>query len=770
MALAAGTQIGFYEIAALIGTGGMGEVYRAVDRKLQRSVAMKILSDEVADAAARRRFQREAELASSLNHPHIVTVHDAGEYEGRQYLVTEYVDGGTLKDWARQEKRTWRQIVELLTGVADALAAAHAAEILHRDIKPANILITKTGYAKLADFGLAKLTEAAPGEATRTMTEAETQGGAIVGTVAYMSPEQASGRVLDARSDIFSFGVVLHELVSGSRLYAGATGLELLQKVIHEPARELGEDVPEPLRAVVRKTLEKDPAERYQTVRDLVVDLRRLVRQADAPASTSAIKIPAKPNRTKPFAIAAVVLAGLLGVGIGGWKFRPRPAASSPIRSIAVLPLENLSGDPSQEYFSDGTTEELIASLAQIRALRVISRTSVMHYKGAAKPTIPVIGRELGADAIIEGSVRRSGSRVRVTAQLIRASTDTHLWAKDFDREISDVLKLEGEVAQAIAQEVQVALTPEESSRLTTTRRIDPAAQDEYLRGRIYYWRNNDADYEKAAQYFQQALRIQPDYPDAQAALALSLTNGTSRLKEARIEAEKAIGLDSNLAEAHAALATVLAAEWNWTQADREFRRSVELNPNSLDACGCYTLFLTTLGRHAEALSMAEHAELVNPLSSVIHFVHGTALFRAGRYPEAEPHLKKALELEPGNLAATVVLSLNYDVEGKASQAVTLLDRPEFRGSALMALAYAKAGRLADARKLVQSSDPKSDFYATALVYFALGDKDQGWRLLGRALESHEGLAPNFKFDPMLEPYRSDPRFQALANRLNFPN
>jgi len=720
MALATGTQLGSYEIIGLIGSGGMGEVYKAVDRKLQRSVAIKILSSEVADTAARRRFQREAELASSLNHPHILTVHDAGEYEGRQYLVTEYVDGGTLKDWARQEKRTWRQVVEMLTGIADALAAAHAADILHRDIKPANILITRTGYAKLADFGLAKLAEPPAGEATRTMTEGESQAGAIVGTVAYMSPEQASGRPLDARSDIFSLGVVLHELLSGGRLYAGATGLELLQKVIHQPAPALGPELPEPVRVVVQKVLEKDPAERYQTARDLVVDLRRLVRQADAPSTASIAAIPS-PLKLKTGALAAVALLVLLVAGVGAWKLWPRPAAAAPIRSIAVLPLENLSGDPSQEFFSDGTTEELIASLAQIHALRVISRTSVMHYKGAAKPTIPVIGRELGADAIIEGSVRRSGSRVRVTAQLIRASTDTHLWAKDFDRELSDVLKLEGEVAQAIAQEVQVALTPEESARLVASRPIDPAAQDEYLRGRIYYWHNNNDDYERAAQHFRQALQIKPDYADAQAALALSLQNLPGRLKEARIEAEKAVALDPNLSEAHAALAAVFAAEWNPVQADREFRRSIDLNPNSLDGCGCYALFLTTVGRQAEALALAEHAELVNPLSSVIHFAHGTALYRSRRYSEAEPHLKKALELEPQNLDAAAVLSFVYESEDRAADAVKVLDRPEFRRSALMALAYAKAGRRADALKLLQAEipvtiDPASRLLISRLV------------------------------------------------------
>src|ERR1700730_8341692 len=289
-ALGLGTLIGVYRIEASLGEGGMGTVYRALDTKLNRPVAIKVLSDHLADANARRRFQREAQTASSLNHRHLVTVHAIGEFEGRQYIVTEFVDGGTLKDWAKAEKRTWRQIVELLTGVADGLAAAHQAGILHRDIKPANILVSKNGYAKLADFGLAKLEERPAGDQTRTLTEGHTRPGVVVGTIAYMSPEQASGQKLDARSDIFSFGVVLYEMLAGRRPFAGVTELEVLKTIIHGVPEPVGAEVPQPARAVVEKALEKDPAERYQSMRDLVVDLRRLARQPDA--KTAPARVP----------------------------------------------------------------------------------------------------------------------------------------------------------------------------------------------------------------------------------------------------------------------------------------------------------------------------------------------------------------------------------------------------------------------------------------------------------------------------------------------
>jgi serine/threonine protein kinase len=316
--LTTGTQIGSYRLEFRLGEGGMGTVYRALDTKLNRPVAIKVLSDLLADAPARRRFQREAQLASSLNHPHLVTVHDVGEFKGQQYIVTELVDGGTLRDWVKAEKRSWRDSVELLTGVADGLAAAHQAGILHRDIKPANILVAKNGYAKLADFGLAKLTEntAGPEDKTRTLTEAQTRPGMVVGTVAYMSPEQASGNPLDARSDIFSFGIVLYELLAGRRPFAGATELEVLKTIIHGQPEPLNADVPEPVRGVVEKALEKDPAERYQSMREMVVDLRRVVRYSgETPAALAA------PKRRTTYVAAGLAIAAALLLIVVGFKF-----------------------------------------------------------------------------------------------------------------------------------------------------------------------------------------------------------------------------------------------------------------------------------------------------------------------------------------------------------------------------------------------------------------------------------------------------------------
>jgi serine/threonine protein kinase len=462
----------------------MGEVYCAVDTKLPRSVAIKLLPEELSDTAARTRFQNEARMASSLNHPHIVTVHDVGEFEGRQYLVTELMDGGTLREWARVETRTWRHVVDLLVGVADALATAHAAGIVHRDIKPENILVTKSGYAKLADFGLAKLLEGVTAEAvTVTQAAVHTQSGMVMGTVGYMSPEQASAKPVDARTDIFSFGVVLYELLAGRRPFAGNTPVEELERIIHRSPELLSEQLPLPLRIIVEKALEKDPSNRYQSMREMVVDLRRLSRESAASAPVN-VASPARRSRAWLMAAAIGLLVTALAATLALWRSHTVSSSGSQIHSIAVLPLQNLSRDPDQEFFSDGTTEALISSLAQIHALDVISRTSVMRYKGTTK-RLPEIGRELGVDAIVEGSVQRSAGRIRITAQLIRASTDKHLWAKEFDRDVTDMLQLQAEVARAIAQEIQVQITPEETRRLTNARRVDPAVQDAYLLGAI---------------------------------------------------------------------------------------------------------------------------------------------------------------------------------------------------------------------------------------------------------------------------------------------
>jgi serine/threonine protein kinase/tetratricopeptide (TPR) repeat protein len=776
--LAAGVQIGPYRMEALLGQGGMGTVYRALDSKLNRSVAIKVLSDDLADATARRRFQREAQTASSLNHPHILTVYDAGEFEGRQYLVTEFVDGGTLKDWAHAEKRGWRQIVELLTGIADGLAAAHAAGIRHRDIKPANILVAKNGYAKLADFGLAKLEEpGAPVAETGTLTEGRTRSGVILGTVAYMSPEQASGRPTDARSDIFSFGVVLYELLAGRRPFGGATELEVLQTLVHGTPEPLGEGVPPALRMIVEKALEKEPAERYQSMRDLVVDLRRLSR---APTEIAA-PVTRRPRAWVWIAVALVVIAS----GIVVWRAGFPRAGPPQIRSIAVLPLQNLSGDPNQEFFSLGATDELISSLGQIHSFeKVISRTSVMRYKGTTK-SLAEIGRELNVDAVVEGSVERTGGRVRIRARLLNASTEAQLWSKAYDREAGDLLGLEAEVAVAIAQEIRLQVTPQERARLVDARKINPLAQEEYLLGRYYGTRAfTPENLREAIRHYQRATEIDGDFAAAYVGLSRAwsvlVEQGAAGYQEtreaARSAALKAVQIDPDLPESHAAMGMLAAASGDLQRTVDEYKKVVELDPNNAQAYLAQAEPLNMLGRSSEGVAAAERAATLDPLSPATQGGAGARLWQSRRPDLAVPRLRKAIELDPKNPPAYDVLAGAYEMTGDLSEALKFQQEAERFGGVSYApqvgRMYALLGRREEALRVLErvtkpeaaTSLTHADF-ETALLYFALGDKDKAYEQLTKALEARPFQAARIEVIPRFDSIRSDSRFQALLDR-----
>ena len=778
--MAPGTRLGPYEIVAKLGEGGMGEVYRATDTRLNRPVAIKFLSAEIADEHSRRRFQQEAKTASSLNHPHILTVHEAGEIGGRQYLVTEFIDGGTLRAWAREEKRTWRQVVELLAGMADGLACAHEARILHRDVKPENILVTKSGYAKLADFGLAKLLEISrPEEVTRTITEQRTRPGVVMGTIAYMSPEQASGKAVDARSDIFSLGAVLYEMLAGSRPFTGTSDLEVLQAVIHRSPEPLGADVPTVLRTVVEKALEKEPADRYQSMRDMVVDLRRLTRR------NAEISAPVRPRSRSPWMWAAASVI-MLVAGWSAWNFRPAVKPQT-IRSIAVLPLQNLSGDPNQEFFSDGATEELISTLGQLHAFeKVISRTSVMRYKGAARP-MPEIGKELGVDAILEGSIQRGAGRIRVRARLIRASTDTQLWSRDYDRSDTDLLGLQTDVASAIAQELRAQITPEEQGRVRRVRKISSAAQEEYMLGRFHFAKRNEMELNTAIAHYEKAIDLQPDFAAAYAGLsrtwadrgvwgALSFREVEQRAKQ---YAEKAVELDPSLAEAHVALAErVYQFDWDWTRAERELLRAVELDPNSVDAHSRSGQLYMILGRFSEAVPEAARAVELDPMSPLERSSHGRVLFRARRYEEAIQQLQRSIDLDPQNFGSISRLADVYDTLGRYPEAVATRERSlGIRGAELikspaLARTYALAGRKQDALRILNAlirAPGRNQNTGIALAYFALGEKDPGFEWLTKAFDQRE-LVVYVKHDPQYDSVRSDARFQALVARLKIPN
>jgi serine/threonine protein kinase/tetratricopeptide (TPR) repeat protein len=785
MTLIRGIRIGEYEIVRSIGSGGMGEVYRAKDHKLERDVALKVLKEEGASDPDRlERFEKEARAASALNHPNIVTIHDIGMHRSAPFVVMELLEGRTLRETLSDGPLATEKVLELATQTADGLAKAHSAGIVHRDLKPENLMVTEDGFVKILDFGLAKLLpDPAPLESEApTAAKWETAPGVVMGTVGYMSPEQAGGRDVDHRSDQFAFGLILYEMVTGNRAFERDTAAQTLAAIIDEepePISEINPEVPERLQAIVKRCLAKDPKGRYDSTGDLAKDLKTALEPAP-------VRSPARRRIAVAAAVAAILVIAL---GLNFERLRDLflgASPSHPIESLAVLPLENLSGDPEQEYFVDGMTDELIAQLAQIRALKVISRTSVIQYKGAKRP-LPEIARELDVDAIVEGTVRRSEGRVRITAQLIEASTDRHLWARSYERDLNDILSLQNEVAGAIVEEIQVNLTSQEEKRLAPRPQLDAAAYEAYLRGRYHLNRRTEADFWKAIDYFEHATGIAPNYAPAYAGIAdaflllntygsVSLSAALPRAKEA---ASRALEINEETAEAHTSLAYAKYKEWDWPGSERSFKRAIELNPGYVQAHHWYGVLLSTLRRHDEAIAETRRALELDPLSLPVNRALGQRLLEARRYDESIEVVTKALEMDPRFLPALYTLAVAYLQNGMHDEAIeTFETHREYSGDVTgggLGYAYAVAGRREDALRIAQQIRElgKTKYIAPtniAVIYMALGDKDEALRLLEAEIENRTGGWPQtLNQQPCWDPLRSDPRFQDLLRRMNLP-
>jgi eukaryotic-like serine/threonine-protein kinase len=802
MVLAAGTRLGVYELSGALGAGGMGEVYRARDPRLGRDVAIKVLPDRLSgDPSALARFEREAKVLAALSHPNILAIFDVGSGNGISFVVMELLPGETLSSRIAQRRLDWPEAVRIGIEIAEGLSAAHARGIVHRDLKPENIFLTRDGHIKVLDFGLASCGSAFNRAAAEFGSTAElaTATGAVMGTVPYMSPEQLKGMRADARSDIFSFGCVLQETITGKEPFVRATRAETVSAILTEAAPSLKQfdpSIPAELDQAVKRCLNKEPDQRFQSAGDLAFHLRQILNTVSSADARTQVSARFK-GRTAQAAAATILILLFLGV-LGYWIGARRSSIVRPqFRSIAVLPLQNYSGDPQQEYFVDGITDSVIADLGKIKDMRVISRTSVMPFKNSKK-LMREIANELHADAVIEGSVMRSTDRVRVTVQLIDAARDQHLWSESYERELKDVFALQSQVAQAIAQQVHAVVTPEEQKRIADKRAIDPEVYELYLKGRHIMERGGLEDVRKAIDYFESGLAKDPNNALLYTGLADAYIDKMMDVHEspmeatakARAAATKALQLDDSLAEAHTSLGMIkLSYDWDWAGAEHEFKRAMELNPGYPLAYVMYGEYLTMIGRPADALPYFEEAHKLDPVFGESYRGEGYACFMAHKYDDAIVQYRKALDLEPdaityfGLVLARAEKGDYATAISEAERATKLNNSPLLLTS--LASAYARAGRRADAsrvlRRLGEMWDLKGEApawhnagslyvcpYEVAGVYAQLGENDQALDWLDKAYRNRSCLYW-IRQDPRFDSIRSDPRFQQLLAKMNFP-
>jgi len=788
--LLVGIELGHYRVVEKIGTGGMGEVYRARDQHLARDVAIKVLPPgTLTDASARKHFHKEALILSQLNHPNVATIYDFDTQQGVDFLVMEYIPGITLSEKVAAGPLPEKEVLRLGVQLAEGLAAAHDQGVVHRDLKPGNLRVTSDGRLKILDFGLAKLWHPVTSTAA---TESLSEPQAMAGTLPYMAPEQLLGGEIDARTDLHAAGLVLYEMATGRYPFADVENSQLIGTILHRtprPPTALNSTVSPELERIIGKCLEKEPENRYQSAKELAIDLRRLLTPSTVTRPIPRRKVGA--GKTISLAAAcsiALFLTLILGFNLGGKRDQLfSRTAFAPIRSLAVLPFVNLSGDPDQEYFTDGMTEALITDLSKLREVKVISRTSVMRFKDVKKP-LPEIAQTLGVDSILEGSVQRSGGRVRITAQLIRAATDTHLWAESYERDARDVLPLQAEVAQAIAREIKVALSPEETKTLGRVSPINPEAYEAYLKGQAQWYGISPEHLDAALGYFELALQKDPKYARAYVGVAnVWLLRGDAgsmapgeTVPKAKAAISKALALDDTLSEAHIVLANIVGAyDRDWPAAEREFRRGIELNPNSADGHFMYADFLISMKRTDEWNTEIHKTLELDPFNPFFQCFYGWHLVYLQRYDEAIAQFRKVLAAVPdfssvhmGLWGAFYKKGMNEEALAEARRFFSILHDHEVEEALTRGYSeggYARAMHLGARVLAARSTRAHVPAVRIARLYAHAGDKDEVIRWLQKACDDRETplthLAVAWDWDFL----RSDARFQDLLRRVGLP-
>ncbi len=770
----------------------MGEVYAAEDTLLRRPVAIKLLSPQLISDLDRVRFEREACAASSLNHPNILTIHELGSQGETHFIVTEFVDGESLRERMRREPLPLPDLLDIVIQAASALSAAHAAGIVHRDIKPDNIMIRRDGIVKLLDFGLARFSDLQNSTATESQPGiAPTQPGIVIGTPGYMSPEQARGLSLDQRSDIFSLGILLYEGVAGRPPFEGATTSDVLAAVLvttPPPVSALAPAVPPELDRIIDKMLRKDREERYQTSKDLLIDLVRLkesvsieskVDSAGAKQSFRRQLISAWRSGRKRASL--LILSLILGCIITIWSIAHQSRIST-ITSLAVLPFANESRDPNMDYLSDGISERLTDDLSQIKQLKVIARTSTFKYK---EKTVNVAeaAKALGVRAIVMGRILHRAGNIVISVELVDSRDDREIWGERFDRNGADLQTTEEEIARTVAEKLRIQLTGSQQSHLARTATPNARAYEIYLNGLLYYRKGNQQDLEKALDLYNQAISIDPNMALAWAGksavyfglTSFSVLDPEQGLKEAEQAARRALYLDSTLAEAHSRLADVERGNWHWSAAEAEYKRAIELSPSLAIAHTALALLLAEVGRPKEAFEEIGRAQALDPLRPLPKSLSGLLLMFARRPDDAIKQLMGVIAVYPDFGSAHAFLGYAYDAKGLFKKAILeyrtemSLEGQNTSAGCFLGFAYARSGQTEKALALLREIKSSKDYVSPselAILYAGLSRYQEALATLERAYSAHDLQLQFLGVDPHYDSLRADPRFQSLLHRL----